>query len=66
MKDQDDQKITKSKNTTSSGHLQAITWFLFFTVLSFLALSITFLRNSGGGLTVPDYLSSENLAKGFL
>ena len=44
-----------------------ITWFLFFIVLSCLALSIALFKEGGGNsLKLPEYMTSENLGKGFL
>jgi hypothetical protein len=44
-----------------------MTWFLFFIVLSCLALSIALFKEAGGNsLKLPEYVTSENLGKGFL
>jgi hypothetical protein len=47
--------------------LQLITWFLFFIVISCLALSIALFKEAGGNsLKLPEYMTSKNLGKGFL
>ena len=72
LKKEQDQKISSSKlinNSTKNANstLKVITWFLFFTVLSCFLLSITLFTESGvNSFKIPEYMTSENLAKGFL